>query len=77
MKILTFCLYADMAASNTGKKIICLHSKTEVTLIKLIKEDLGATLVESIVAEIFNLNDISKLLSQHFGTVVFIIFEVL
>ena len=37
-------------------------------LIKLIKKDLGTTMIGSFVAEIFNLNDTSKRLSQHFRT---------
>ena len=54
------------------KKIICLHStnrnKSWKELIKLIKKDFGTTLIGSIVSEIFNPKDTSKLLSQHLWT---------
>ena len=59
-----------MAASDTGILIICLHSENGSNswkeLIKMIIVDLGTTLTESIVAEIFSPEDTSKLLSQHF-----------
>ena len=61
-------------------KMISLYlrrgSNSWKALIKLVKRHLGTTLIGSIVSEIFNLKDISKLLSPHFRNV-FEKFEVL
>ena len=53
------------------KKITCLWfkkngSNSRKELIKLIKKDFGTSLIGSIVAETFNPEDTSKLLSQYF-----------
>ena len=59
--------------SEKFKKIICLHSKHKSNsckeVIKLIKINFGTTLIGSMVAEIFNSKGTSKVLSQHFYTI--------
>ena len=66
-----------MADSNQGiplkgklRKMSCLHSKKRKKLVKRThqtdQKKVGTTLIGSIVAEIFNPKDTSKLLSQHF-----------
>ena len=65
MKILTFCLHVNIAASN---KSIPLKEKIQGndSLAFRKTEMIGTTSTGSVVAEIFNLKDTSKLLNQHF-----------
>ena len=75
MKIVSLSLYAIMAASSKGislkgakfEEINCLLSKKDLK--NTSKKDIGAILIGSVIAEIFNGKDSLKLLSPQFLSV--------